>query len=192
MANLKKCKHCQSEIDKKARVCPVCKKKQGGKMKVVLIGVVVLAVITAALNGGKDNGSTDVATSAGTASGKKNDTKTDPTSAPTENPIEYTAYDVSELMNDLDTNAMKAEKKYTDQYVKITGKLFNIDSDGKYINLGPSKDDYTIIGVQCYIKSDNQTNKIMEMKKGQEVTLKGRITQVGEVLGYSLDIDDIE
>ena len=26
----KKCKYCQSDIPKKAKVCPVCKKKQGG------------------------------------------------------------------------------------------------------------------------------------------------------------------
>lgn len=41
----KKCKHCQSDIPKKAKVCPVCKRKQGGALKAVIITVVVLVVI---------------------------------------------------------------------------------------------------------------------------------------------------
>jgi hypothetical protein len=188
----KKCKYCKTEIDKKAKICPNCKKKQSGKALPVIIAVIVILIIVGAINGGKDN--PDTSTPVSSHPDNKATEKSSPTekTKPTEKPIEYTKYKVSELMDDLNTNAMKAEKKYTDQYVEITGKLFNIDSDGKYIDLGPSKDDYTIIGVQCYIQSDDQTNKIIEMKKGQEVTLKGKITQVGEVLGYSLDIDDIE
>ncbi len=45
------CKHCQSEIPKKAKVCPNCRKKQGGKVKWIVIGVLVLAVIGSALGG---------------------------------------------------------------------------------------------------------------------------------------------
>ena len=37
MSDTKKCKHCKSDIDKKAKICPVCKKKQGGALKFVLI-----------------------------------------------------------------------------------------------------------------------------------------------------------
>jgi aspartyl/asparaginyl-tRNA synthetase len=95
-------------------------------------------------------------------------------------------------MDDLDKNALKAEKKYNDQYVELTGKLSNIDSSGKYISLNPSDDRFTIIGVMCYIKNDTQSDKVMEMEKGQSVTLKGKIKSVGEVMGYSLDIDEIE
>lgn len=38
----KKCKHCQSDIPKKAKVCPVCRKKQGGKAKWIIIAILVL------------------------------------------------------------------------------------------------------------------------------------------------------
>jgi ABC-type antimicrobial peptide transport system permease subunit len=112
--------------------------------------------------------------------------------APTPTPIQYTKYNVSELMDDLDSNAMKAEKKYTDQYVELTGKMYNIDSDGKYIDLCPNKEETALIGVQCYMKNDEQKNKIMNMKKDQTITIKGKIKEVGEVMGYSLDIDEVE
>lgn len=38
----KKCKHCQSDIPKKAKVCPVCRKKQGGKAKWIIIVILAL------------------------------------------------------------------------------------------------------------------------------------------------------
>lgn len=41
----KKCKHCQTEIPKKAKVCPNCKKKQGGILKWVVISLIILAFI---------------------------------------------------------------------------------------------------------------------------------------------------
>lgn len=45
MKETKKCKYCQTEIDAKAKICPNCKKKQGGKGKIVAIVVVVLVII---------------------------------------------------------------------------------------------------------------------------------------------------
>lgn len=45
------CKHCQSEIPKKAKVCPNCRKKQGGKLKWIILAVVALAIIGSAMGG---------------------------------------------------------------------------------------------------------------------------------------------
>ncbi len=106
--------------------------------------------------------------------------------------IEYTHYDVSELVNDLNSNAMKAQSKYKDQYLEITGRLNNIDSDGTYISLEPTNDEWSFYGVQCFINTDEQKNKVMEMTIGDTVTLRGKCTVVGEVLGYSLDITEIK
>lgn len=199
MGETKKCKHCQSEIDKKAKICPNCRKKQGGKGKFVIIGIIVFFILVGALGSNNDdsastsgNNEADKATNTQASADGKDVENTQTTKEPTEAPIEYTSYNVSEMMNDLDSNALKAETKYNNQYVEITGKLSNIDSSGDYISLNPENDDFVIIGVQCYIKNDDQKNKIMEMSKGDTVTLKGKIKSVGEVLGYSLDIDSIE
>lgn len=45
------CKHCQSEIPKKAKVCPNCRKKQDGKLKWIILAVVALAIIGSAMGG---------------------------------------------------------------------------------------------------------------------------------------------
>lgn len=105
--------------------------------------------------------------------------------------ITYTKYQVSEMMEDLKSNALKADDKYNKEYVEITGELSVIDSGGKYISLTPSGETFAIIGVQCYIKNDTQKSQVMEMTVGDTITLKGKIKNVGEVLGYSLDIDEI-
>lgn len=41
----KLCKHCQTEIPKKAKVCPNCRKKQGGIGKWIIIGILVIGLL---------------------------------------------------------------------------------------------------------------------------------------------------
>ena len=50
----KVCKHCQTEISKKAKICPQCHKKQGGIGKWIVIAIVVFLIIGAA-GGGSDD-----------------------------------------------------------------------------------------------------------------------------------------
>ncbi len=50
----KLCKHCKTEIPAGAKVCPNCKKKQGGILKWIIIGVIVIGIIGAIAGGGND------------------------------------------------------------------------------------------------------------------------------------------
>lgn len=71
----KKCKHCKSEIPADAKVCPQCRKKQGGgKLKWVAIIIVVLIVISVATSGGgtKEKQSADINKSSGTTQPQSN------------------------------------------------------------------------------------------------------------------------
>jgi len=60
MNQTKKCKYCQSEIDKKAKICPNCRKKQGGKLKFIIIALIVIGII-GAINGVNKEESTKTA-----------------------------------------------------------------------------------------------------------------------------------
>lgn len=178
------CKHCGQEIAASAKVCPHC----GGKNKppiykrwwfIAIIVIIVLAAI-----GGSGSSDSSGSTSSTATS------KTAVSSSSSEVAIEYTAYTVTELSEDLDSNALKAADKYKGQYVELTGRLSVIDSNGKYISIVDSTDEWAITGVQCYIKNDEQKQVVMDMSIGDEIVVKGKITDVGEVLGYFLDMTE--
>ena len=103
----------------------------------------------------------------------------------------FTKYTANQLEQELDKNALKAKDKHEDELVEITGKLSIIDSSGKYIAIERTDHPYTIRTIHCSIKNDEQKEKVKKMKVGKKVTVRGKITSVGEVMGYSLDIYSI-
>ena len=186
-SNLKPCAHCGQMMAKSAKACPSC----GGKNKPPIykrpwfIAVMVIIVLGAIGSAGGGN------TSSTTNGGNVSDAVVN-NAQQTEETIEYTHYDVTEMMADLNSNAMKAQNKYKGQYIEITGKLNVIDSDGKYLSLVDANDQWAILGVQCNIKTDEQRNKVMDMNIGDTITLRGKCTDCGEILGYYLDIESID
>lgn len=186
MANKKltTCKACGAEIAVSAKSCPHCgaKNKKPVFKKVwfwLLIAVIFVAVFGG--NGSKSSESTSDKTPAKSSAVQE-----------TTIPVEYTAVSVSQMMDDLKGNAMKAQNTYKNQYLEITGKLNNIDADGKYISLAPSDEMFAIIGVHCTITNETQKAQVMNMKEDDIVTLRGKCTDVGEVMGYTLKIDSID
>lgn len=178
----KKCKHCKMDIPKDAKICPHCRKKQkSGILKWVVLLLIIGVVIGAVTGEDKSVDSTAKQTEATASDSQKQESES----------IEYTSVSVNDMMDALNNNAMGASDKYKGKYLEITGKLTNIDAGGKYIDL-MADGDFEIIGVQCYIKNDDQKAKISALTKGDTVTLKGKCTDVGEVLGYSFDITEIE
>lgn len=165
------CKHCKSEIPVGAKICPNCRKKQRGKLKWVILAIVILCVVGAITGGSEDGASKETTTQ------KKK--------------VEYQECSVDQMIRDLEDNAANASETYKGKYLEITGRLANIDSDMAYIDLYPD-DDLAMTGVQCYIKDDKQEEAVKKMSKGDEVTLKGKCTDVGEIMGYYLDIEEIK
>jgi len=155
-------------------------KKKKPIYKRIWFWILVVVVAMAAIGSLGGNGSS------GEASGGS--------SSPSESaaePIEYVACTVDDMMALLEENALSASDTYKDQYVEVTGRLSVIDSNGKYVSIYPMNNDFAIIGVHCNIKNDEQLSVVKSLTKGQTVTVKGKIKDVGEVMGYTLDIDSI-
>lgn len=108
-----------------------------------------------------------------------------------EEKIEYTKVDISQMKKDLEDNALKASENYKNKYVEITGNIGNIDSSGKYISLDGTEEDFDLTSILCYIKNDDQKKVVADTTKGQSVTVKGKVTDVGEIMRYSIDINEI-
>lgn len=178
------CKHCGQEIAASAKVCPHCDGKNKPPIYKRWWFIAIIVIIVLAAIGGSGSSDSSGSTSSTATS------KTAVSSSSSEAAIEYTAYTVTELSEDLDSNALKAADKYKGQYVELTGRLSVIDSNGKYISIVDSTDEWAITGVQCYIKNDEQKQVVMDMSIGDEIVVKGKITDVGEVLGYFLDMTE--
>lgn len=172
---IKQCNVCGKEITKSAKACPYCGAKNKKPLRnrgwfIAIMVVVILCGIGSVFGGKSDSTPT------------KSEQKE----------IEYVKHTVSEMIKDLGDNALKAEEKYDGQYVEVTGQMNVVDSGGKYIALYPGKSDFELTPVQCYIMTEEQKEQVKDLKTGSKVTVKGKITDVGEVFGYSLDINSIE
>ena len=106
---------------------------------------------------------------------------------------EYIQCSATDLFDLVHGNALKAKSTYEGAYVEISGYVTNIDASGKYISIGAKSDNYEYLfdSIQCFIKDDVTLEKVMELSKDNFVTIKGKITSVGEVLGYTMNIESI-
>lgn len=203
------CKNCGNEMDDKAIVCPKCGvpvKEQKTKKPIfkkwwfwVIVGVVVIAIVGGSSDDGEtpaDTNNTDsvaATTESKTASVETTESTTAPVEATKAPEIVYEALDLQTMLDELEANALKAEKTYQNKDVEVTGKIKNFDSDGSYISIEPvNADEWNFTTVMCYIKDDDQLDFLLEKAVGDEVTVKGRITQIGEILGYTIKMDEVK
>ena len=172
---MKVCKECGTEVSSRAKSCPKCGKDQRNfflKHKVLsfILIVIALGVLGSALGGSENN-------------------KTE--SVNSNEVIEYMAINVDTLEKALESNPANAKDTYNGKYLEITGRLGTIDSDSKYISLLSTTDKWDLTGIHCTVKNDEQKEKIKTLNKDDTIVVKGKITDVGEVLGYYLDISEI-
>lgn len=104
---------------------------------------------------------------------------------------QYEAVSINDLLDELDANALRAEQTYNGKYIEFSGKLSNIDSSGKYISVCKINDDWGLESVHCSITDQSQLDFIAGINKGDTVTIRGEVTDVGELLGYFVDIHEI-
>ena len=201
---MKNCQTCGAEIASNAKTCPKCGAKNKPPFyKKWWFYVIIVIIICGAVAGGGQSDSTGKNNDSVSATPPKESTAlpddVEPEAAkpeapqPEPEPVSYTHYSVTELFDSRSNNALKAEKTFKDQYVEIEGYLSTIDSSGKYITVGadPENWDYMLQSVQCYVTNDEQINQIIEMNAGDTIVVRGKIKDVGEILGFQMDIDSI-
>ena len=121
---VKQCKHCKSEIPYDAKVCPVCRKKQGapGCLIVVLV-VVVLVVIAAFAGGGESSTPQKVESTSGTSQSASQAGQASQAQSQPEQTV-FTVGDTVEL-NGVKTTLLSAEEYPGKQYMMPTdGNVF--------------------------------------------------------------------
>ena len=105
----------------------------------------------------------------------------------------YEVVDLQDMFDELDANALRAESKYQDKYVQFEGKIASFDSDGAYISVEPvDADEWNFTTILCYITEKEQKEYLMNLSTGDKVTIKGKITSIGEIIGYSMKIHEIK
>lgn len=124
------CKYCQSEIDANAKICPNCRKKQGGILKWVVIGVLVLGIASAAIGSSKNKPTAEKSntntteTSTNTAvetKDKKSDTDYVQSDVVTFKDVKYSVVSVEKTQGENQFCKPKDGK----EYVKVTIKIEN-------------------------------------------------------------------
>ena len=111
-------KHCKSEIPKAAKVCPNCRKKQGGIGKWIVIGIIVVIFLAVAFGGGDDKQKKVENNTTTTQQGENdNDKKADTQ----ETKDIFTVGETAE-MNDVQVTLLK--------YSESKGSEYNKPSDG--------------------------------------------------------------
>ena len=181
MEKMTNCKACGNPVAKGAKACPMCGKDsrsffQKHKILTGILAIFVIIILVNALGGDKDD----------TVKPTNPQSSQTATITPAPAPLIITA---DELMSALDSNPLNASNTYKNTYVQLTGKLSNIDSSGKYFTLFPENEQFALVGIMCYINGDDQKNTVASFTIGQSVTVVGTITDVGEVIGYSLEVD---
>lgn len=190
-SKMQNCRHCGAEIAPGAKTCPQCGGKNGKPFyKKPWFIVLALLIAIGVIGGSSDKGNGSSAGTGNDLSDVQSDTQFNEEMP--EEKIEYTAYQVSDMMDDLAANPLKATDKYDNQYVEVTGRLSVIDSSGKYILIVPSNDEWAVRGVQCFLKNDEQKATVMDFEIGDTVTALGKITDVGEIIAYAMDVDEFK
>lgn len=123
----KLCKHCQTEIPKKAKVCPNCRKKQGGIGKWIAIAVVLLLVIGVAAGGSSDDEPKKIDTSNSTTN--ENPSSEKETDAKPENQNEKTTFAVGE------TAELNGVQVTMTSFEESTGKDYVVPTEGNVFAL---------------------------------------------------------
>lgn len=180
----KSCPACGNEnINEGMKQCPNCKAKLSKPFyKKWWFWVIVVIVISIGASGANSGSSSN--------SGSTSSSNVENSVSEVNN--QYEKVELQQMIDDLDQNALKAEKNYQNKYIEFSAKISSFDSDGSYVSVeAVNASDFNLDTVLCYIKNEAQLNFLLEKSKGDVVVIKGKVKSIGEILGYSIDIHEI-
>lgn len=171
----KKCKHCKSDIPTDAKVCPYCRKKQGGKIKTVIIAVVVVFVLAGIYGSQKKNDQpTLVSSTPSTSSAADNDTTPSTISASPEPSSESITSSESAPSESSDSPIFHVGETAEYENVKVT--FVNVTESYGTTIITPT-DGNTFIYAEFEIENDS----------AEELTISSFMSFDGYYDGYSTD-----
>lgn len=156
------------------------------KKRFWLLGLIALLIIIAVATSGGEDAETPTSSSSG-SNQEGSDSQEPEEAASQEAPIEVTA---QQLIDDLEGNALAASNEYKGKRVAVTGNVSTIDASGDYFSI-TGTDEFTLTTVTINV-DESFLDTVSNFSEGQEVTVTGEVTDVGEVLGYSIDAETIE
>lgn len=140
------CKSCKTEIPKGAKVCPNCRKKQGGMFKWIIIAVVAVIIISAVAGGGDDT--SDEPQKVGEV---QNENKNGNEAQATEEKVDnnFKVGDVVETDN-LKISYLSA-KEHKEEYLEPKDGYMYYRMEFEFENIGDSEETVSsLISWQCY------------------------------------------
>ena len=186
------CKYCKTEVPSGAKICPNCKKKQGGKLKWIIIAIVAVALIGAfAGENGDDSTPKDTANISQTDAPKENDEQVaenineEVNEEPVEK-IEDSAIDNEQALSEY-KKLKKIQAKYilnnTDDYknknVMSVAIVGDIDDNIVKLHSGENKDglfyDFTL---DCINESE-----LTGLKDGDRICFAGKVKEKSDIGG---------
>lgn len=174
-----KCKECGKEISKDAEVCPHCGKKVG-ELNAFCKGIIyILALLSFPLLCYFSGVGENTKSTYSNANTKTIQTKD----------IVYQKTSPQDLEKKLEENAARAQQQYKNKYIEFEGKLGVIDANGEYFSI---KTDSILSYLHCDITNAKQKSVLINKNAGNTVHVKGKVTNVGELAGYRIDVIELK
>jgi hypothetical protein len=186
MSNKKYCSKCRLDIDKKAKKCPYCGKRQYGNGIYIFLGILMCMGILAFIFDNDPESDTaktseplisTVQTSEPKAEGKSDEKV-------------YIQITSTELIDQFNNNSVKCKQLYDGELLEVTGKVQSVGEDilgNTYVCLGHDTD-FTFVGIQCYAKNEAVINKISELKENDIIIVQGK----GDFNSLSFTLEDAD
>lgn len=185
----KLCKYCKSEIPAAAKVCPHCRKKQGGKLKWIIIIAVLVVIFFIAIGSSGDGNSETQQAGSGTdksMSAKPAETKTDPTSDDiidvdvSDCHVKYIKHEIVENM---------AGEKCLAVYYEFTNNSDESKSFMLTITDKAFQDGVQLESSLFHVNDDSKTSDV-EIKPGVTVTVCSGFVLRSEESDVELEVDE--